>query len=260
VTGDADQLSKLGKALQASRDRVGTMNVINALASDGGLLRLKSPDAERYLSLRVVVGSSFQSPISNLVHHRVAVHDFDGAITHLISQSDLLRLFHTNPKLLGKSGPLTVSALRLGTREVFSVGSNLIAYLGFATLYSKGRSSAGVLDADGRIIGNLSVSDLRGIRPEQFSMLALPLVEFLVTVQAAAKAAAANNGARPSSNGVCEISQLRLFTAKEEDTLQSVVETIVEHKLHRVYLTDNDNMPLGIITLTDIIRMVLRNN
>lgn len=93
----------------------------------------------------------------------------------------------------------------LGPMQVFSVGSNLIAYLGFATLYSKGRSSAGVLDADGRIIGNLSVSDLRGIRPEQFSMLALPLVEFLVTVQAAAKAAAANNGARPSSNGVCEI-------------------------------------------------------
>lgn len=103
--------------------------MINALASDGGLLRLKSPDAERYLSLRVVVGSSFQSPISNLVHHRVAVHDFDGAITHLISQSDLLRLFHTNPKLLGKSGPLTVSALRLGTREVRAASSAPLALL-----------------------------------------------------------------------------------------------------------------------------------
>ena len=92
--------------------------VINVLATDGGLLKTKRSAAPRELSLRAVVTSTFQSPLCNTVHHRVAIHDATGAVTTIISQSDLVRLFRSSPQQLQPHGTRTLTELNLGTQQV----------------------------------------------------------------------------------------------------------------------------------------------
>jgi CBS domain-containing protein len=155
--------------------------VINAIAADGGLLRLDSKligPKGFGLSLRRLINTCFTSTLSDLVHHRVAVTDPDGVVSHIVSQSDIVRFFLKNEDTFGNMKDMTVSKLRLGTKSVFTLPGSTPTFVAFMTLHSQKRTAAGVIESDGKLIGNLSKSDLRGLSPENFSLLTRPLSVF----------------------------------------------------------------------------------
>jgi|AntRauMFilla1563_2_1112583.scaffolds.fasta_scaffold96312_1 CBS domain-containing protein len=47
----------------------------------------------------------------------------------------------------------------------------------------------------------------------------------------------------------------QVFTARDTDTLESVLGAIISNRLHRLYVVDDDFRPTAVITLTDIIRL-----
>ncbi len=64
-------------------------------------------------------------------------------------------------------------------RPMITVDPNALTLLAFEGMLARGVSGAPVVNADGEIVANLSVSDLRCIQPEHLGMLALPVAEFV---------------------------------------------------------------------------------
>lgn len=55
------------------------------------------------------------------------------------------------------------------------------AYQALMTLNKLGRSALGLVDGEGRLCGNFSLSDLRGIKPEtMFTQLPLAVEQFIM--------------------------------------------------------------------------------
>jgi len=49
-----------------------------------------------------------------------------------------------------------------------------------------------------------------------------------------------------------------LVCCKLRNTLEECLQCVVENRVHRVYIVDDDMRPLGVITLTDILRLVVK--
>jgi 5'-AMP-activated protein kinase, regulatory gamma subunit len=124
---------------------------------------------------------------------------------------------------------------------------------------------------------------------EHFGSLALPVGEFLAlehgteyagyaiqrdesSSPSAAAAAVAGTSPQPSSAGFkfvqdrdmrrrdsrpgAEVGQ-ELITCHPESTFTEVLDKLVHNRLHRVYICDENVAPVGVITLTDILRKLI---
>jgi CBS domain-containing protein len=132
--------------------------------------------------------SSSRSPSSPSVVHRVAVFDGHGAITHVISQLDVLRFLLRNRERWSSVSGRSIAELGLlsGKAPVLTVDPHTPALLALREMRDAGVSGAAVVSAgggpaggEGTAIANLSVSDLRAVDPRHLSVLALPVAELL---------------------------------------------------------------------------------
>jgi CBS domain-containing protein len=247
------------------------------------------------------------------VVHRLALLAESGAgIAAVVTQSDVIAFLHARVAALGSLADASVARLGLvaGAERLISVPPETAALDAMALMDARGISAVAVVAAaDGRILGNFSVSELRSIVAEHFGSLALPVGEFLalehgteyagymsqpaaeVATPAAAGFLAArraslgrksSSGARPaggaqraSMDGLApsasmgrrasagaaaaaaapgaEVGQA-LVTCGPGATLREVLALLVERRLHRVYVVDAALRPVGVITLTDILR------
>ncbi|EFJ40899.1 hypothetical protein VOLCADRAFT_107937 [Volvox carteri f. nagariensis] len=126
----------------------------------------------------------------------------------------------------------------------------------------------------GRLLGNFSASEMRTMTAEHFGALALPVGEFLA-LENETEYVAVNRErllseegllgspahdfvrervrrVRPHSPGE-EVGQ-RLVVATRDNTFAEVVGLLVRHRIHRVYIVDEREVPVGIVTCTDILR------
>lgn len=144
----------------------------------------------RHASLREVIYDGFLFPRetkaafggtrTRRVVHRLALFDSTGHITNIISQSDIVRYLHKRKEQLGDELLLeTVDALGMGASPVISVTPETAAIDAMALMNEKEISALAVVDKNGRLIGNFSITELRTIMSEHFGSLALPVGEFL---------------------------------------------------------------------------------
>ncbi|KAL6770139.1 hypothetical protein ACKKBG_A33755 [Auxenochlorella protothecoides x Auxenochlorella symbiontica] len=204
-------------------------------------------------------------PPARSVTHRLGLADSRGRVVGILSQTDVVRwlagALRDFPALAGAS----VASLGLGARRVEGVGAETPALDALAAMRAARVSALAVLGEDGALIGNFSVSDLRSILAEHFGSLALPVGEFLArehgTEYRGYAAQAEGDGprhaflaGRPARPGA-DVGQ-ELVTCSASSTLESVVAKLVKNGLHRLYVCDNDLRPVGVITLTDILRRV----
>ena len=129
-------------------------------------------------------GGSGKPSSSPRVVHRVAVFDGHGAITHVISQLDVLRFLAKHKERWSKSalGDKSIADLGLlsGKAPVLTVDPHTPTLLALREMKAAGVSGAAVVSpATGTAIANLSVSDLRAVDPRHLSVLALPVAELL---------------------------------------------------------------------------------
>ena len=100
------------------------------------------------------------------------------------------------------------------------------------------KNAIAIVDKDGRIISNLSASDLRGLHRGNIDSLLLPVYEFLET-----NSRERNGGLLPD--------QLR--TAKPDTPLDEIVQMILDSRIHRVWITNDNDEPVGVVSITDIL-------
>jgi len=98
-------------------------------------------------------------------------------------------------------------------------------------------SAVGVVDKEGKLVGNFSVKDIRGFLLELTSVFALHVQDFLTALPKKAEV----------GYPIC---------VTEETTVEELITKIVYAGVHRVYVVDLLHKPMGCISLTNILALV----
>jgi 5'-AMP-activated protein kinase, regulatory gamma subunit len=266
---------------------------IMSLGSDGSFYSI---DAFKELSLYDVIYNGFLNSSTvetanafgggtrpRTVVHRLALYDQNGALTQIISQSDIMRYLYENKDALGALKGKKICDLGLVKGQVISVPPETPALDAMILMNEKNIGALAVVNNKGAIIGNFSVSELRTIMAEHFGSLSLPVGEFLAlehgtemiwnrdvaavgeslssstidsNIQSTAsyKFVSDKKAQRRDSHPGSEVGQ-KLITCKPDSTIGEVLEMLVLHRLHRVYVCEMDDLvPKGVLTLTDLLR------
>jgi len=120
-------------------------------------------------------------------------------------------------------------------KKIKTIAENSSAITGFRQMISNNELSAlPIVNDKGQLMGTLSSSDFRGIGLDNFKNSLLPVNRFIVL-----------------SRGGKKQHQL---TVRSDEVLSSVVDKLLLRGVHRVWVVDQDNKPIEVVSLTDIIR------
>ncbi|KAJ3219443.1 hypothetical protein HDU67_001274 [Dinochytrium kinnereticum] len=134
------------------------------------------------------------------------------------------------------------STSNLGSKiqNVVMVPDSFTAIAAFRVMYMHRVGAVAVVDAHGGLVANLSASDLRGITADRESLgaLLMPVFSYLET----------RTHRNPDQ---IKADQLRVVTPR--DRLSTAVKTMVDSKIHRVWVQGANDRPVGVLTLTDVV-------
>jgi len=153
----------------------------------------------------------------------------------LLTQSDILRFMAENFVWMKKE-PIfqkTLKELNLGTRKPITVDQSILAYQAFMEIHKKGCGGIAVVDSNGKLIANLSASNIKGMTRRNYQLLFRPLTQYL---------------ARDRKRGWW---QLPLCTTLDTN-LENVVLQLVAAKVHQMYICDEEGKPTGEVSLADV--------
>jgi len=169
--------------------------------------------------------------------HRVAVVNVLSDIQNLITQSDIVRLIAANLQLLGPAADKQIQQLGFvgGEDRMVVLKASDVALHSFKLMNDMKIGAAPIIDESGRFVGTLSVSDLKGLASESFQTLLGSTIAF--------------------SEKHCYSMSAPLICSPT-DGFGKVICDIAKTRLHRAWVIDNDQRPLGVISLTDICRTV----
>jgi len=159
--------------------------------------------------------------------HRVPVVDPDGHVTGVVSQSDLTRFIQENQGRLEFVLSKTLKELRLEEGEVVSVLEDESLIKAFGTIVVTGFTGLAVVNHSANLVGNISASDLKGITLDNFQELNMPIKKFLNKTP---------------------------VTLQRGGTLNDAISKLTNNKVHRIYVVDENNKPLSVISLTTVLR------
>jgi CBS domain-containing protein len=167
--------------------------------------------------------------------HRVPVTDHQGHIIGVVTQSHVISFLHENISCFSEAMRKFPVRRWMPPRPVIYVRSNTIVLEAFQKLCKCMVTGLAVLNEQDKLIGNISASDLKKVDQDNIvQTMQLPIQQFLSLY--------------PWSKAI---------TVTLEDTLESVLETLVRNKIHRVYVEHNEKA-LGVISLCDIIHFISR--
>lgn len=173
--------------------------------------------------------------------HRVSVVDELGAITAVMSQTDLAR----HILMEEQSFAHVLDSLKVGdwaVKEVFKCSVNTEASKAFEMLIDKRVSALPICDDQGRLISSFSASDLKGCEPGLlFKSLQESVVQFVRS---------AEQRLRPQQPGRASIS------CKVGDAVGDVVKKLLDYRIHRVWVVDQKNVVIGVVAFSDIFSLL----
>lgn len=176
--------------------------------------------------------------------HRLPVTDEHDAnkVLRMVSQSNLLAFLAEKCGELGSTMKRSVHELDLGTKIgfVYCVMPHSKVFEVFSLLALQGVWGCAVIDQHSRLLGNISVSDLKFVISTEHGKLTL--LDMTVG-ELLDKCTAVRNAP---------------LTCHATDSLETVVKALAKAKVHRVYVVNENTQPQGVITLTDIIDCVAR--
>jgi CBS-domain-containing membrane protein len=168
---------------------------------------------------------------------RVAIINEEQWLLSLITERQLLNYFVKNSSLLGTL--LTKKVENIIMREVLTIPRTEKAITGFQEMVKKRVQGMAVVDENGRLVGCLSLSDLKAITNEGrfFWRLYSPVTTFLEFVEAD----------RPK----------KVLTCTADQTLKDVLFGLNDNRIHQLYVVDQQTRPIGMITISDVIEEVI---
>jgi len=170
--------------------------------------------------------------------HRLPVLDTNGQINGLLAQADVLDFLvkefdRGQDQLLMTLGKRQlISSLTLRT-EVICVNKDTKLRNAFEDIALNQISGVAVVDNDNKLVGNLSASDIEGVTEQTF---------FSLTDQ---------------TLGEITKGQELVYLTKQ-NTFEDAVRKMCKYGVHRLYVLSQEKIPVGLITATDVMKILTR--
>eukprot|EP00456_Euglypha_rotunda_P059636 TRINITY_DN4985_c0_g1_i7.p1 TRINITY_DN4985_c0_g1~~TRINITY_DN4985_c0_g1_i7.p1 ORF type:complete len:253 (-),score=24.37 TRINITY_DN4985_c0_g1_i7:304-1062(-) len=180
--------------------------------------------------------------------HRVPVVDRNDRVANIITQSMLIKFFHSNMALLGKLAKTTVYSMleKIPPSTIITINASSTARQGFAKISKQVVSGIAVVDdKTGYLVDSLSARDLRGIGTDASSFWRL--WETITTYK---------ENCRKSFP---ELTPKKVVSIVGTDTLDKVLGLMMKHRVHRLFIVESKKTPTPtrVLTMTDILRVIL---
>jgi len=183
--------------------------------------------------------------------HRIPVVDENQKVTNVFTQSQFLKFLVEHSNVFGPDCDKTALELGLGVsqakhNEIVKISQDIPAIHALKLIVEKNLSAVAVVDKKGQILSQFSASDLRGLNPNisaPFSIrkLILPVSKVIQIVRK-------ENHQKKNM----------LVWCLPNSKLMNIVEHIYNNKVHRVYLLDSYTNLYGVISITDIAKLLQR--
>lgn len=186
---------------------------------------------------------------------RVIVVDAEGKLQNVITQSRIVAILGTVLETIPTASK-TLQELNLGLKSVLCVPHNISTFQAFKFMKEKNASAVGV-EENGVLVGNLSVNDLKllGYSLEYFSLLSLPVKQYLQEIYSPK-----HQGKRLRARIVQSVPQNQpppaVLACSPHDTLGYVIKMLYLHRVHRYYIVDEKQKPIGVVSLHDILKHI----
>lgn len=218
-------------------------------------------------------------PVLDSIARRVPVVDpTSGKLIKIISQMDVVRAVRS---MLGSRRQNEWPAILLSSPALMGIGMKSVATIteeeeardAFKTMVDHRVSCVGVLDDSGVLIGAITNKDLnvviRGSQQKQTKMMA-PMMAAPSRQMGRFSIAASTMSDKdyfgmPAMMFVNEVSSemqrnrnmpSSFCSASPDTTFKDLIEKIDATGHHRVFLVDEDNKPVGLVSISDICRLV----
>jgi len=171
--------------------------------------------------------------------HRVIAVDENADVKGLISQTDILKYILENLRVIGiPEFDRPVKELGIIDKDIIFTNETTLTIQSYYIMLERNAPCIGLTNDKGEFIGNLSITDLRGLAPPGFRTLLYPSVEFWNLHSKKKKCAVTPN-----------------------TTLREVLDLLYTNRLHRLWVVEDQcNHPkcCGVISLTNIMRYFSR--
>jgi len=171
--------------------------------------------------------------------HRVYVVNEIGVITGVFSQRDVITYILANIDAV--NSPPLQHLLEMSLKEldvmiwgVISVPENCPLLDAFKIIIQSDVTAVPVVDAAGSLIGTLSASDFKNISEDSMPELLQPVGKFI------------------------SHSHLKPVCCSADAVFSDVLDDLMKNLVHRMFVVDDDMKPIGVLSLTDIMRILSR--
>jgi CBS domain-containing protein len=160
----------------------------------------------------------------------------------LLTQTDIVRFLMTNYARLDwslLSQTVAEAGLVQGRKNLLCVteDESLNVLQAFRRMTQRDMNCIGICDKHtGRLVCNLSASDLRGMAPDRLNMLLLPVRDYMTAMY-----------------GETFCQKVYPVTCSPDTKLADVMASVMARKVHRVWVVNEAEQPVGLISLSDII-------
>jgi len=186
-----------------------------------------------------------QIMVNNGVQRVPVLNPQTNKLEKLITQSTLIQHFAKNSAKFGNYGGYTLAELGFKSKHVWAVKENAIAIDAFKLMSEHKITGVPIVDNEGTIITNISSRDLRNVLtdPTFFEKLQLPVERFVSDL----KSKTFLHNAETMYPKIC---------CKFSNTFVEVLHKLAATRIHRIYVVDAFERPIGIISLDDIVAKI----
>jgi len=177
--------------------------------------------------------------------HRVPVLSEDRHLLNVITQSQAIGLLYKNISALGAKMDKPLHECHTLFKSVVSINESALAISAFEKMVEREVSGLAVVDDDGKLVGNLSLRDLKlvGFDIHLFWRFYQSIKNFIVKLRKEYQ----EKHNRPK----------HIVHVTADVTLGHVLELLATNNIHRVYIVDKDTKPIGLVSLKDLLEQLL---
>jgi len=200
----------------------------------------------KYLSkrnpFRPVKPTSTLYDVAILLHethcHRVpVVHE--GKCVGIMSQSALIKFLSENRDSIAEDVTQTLEDIKIGIKFVVTVPEESTAHEAFSIIEKSNLSGIGVVDEDGKLVGNTSARDIKYFVLDKGQLsLDEPIMDYLASVR---------------QSQLVEKDRVPVSTVRISATIGRVIGLMGKTQYHRLFIVDSEGKPIGVLSVSDIL-------
>jgi CBS domain-containing protein len=236
------------RAIELAERRIGNTPLMQCLGYDADLMY--TPNAS-VTSVYDLVTKGFFGKSRDDVVHRVVLFDASGALHRLISQTDVVEwLAEHDDKLSHSLETKSLRELGFGSderrRQFVTVKATTPTIACFQQMMEKNVSGAAIVEEE-RVIADITFGDLRLLTPEYFSVLGLPVAEFIALTHNTSYAGFASTNTPETFQKSAFFEKSRTFKSEQTEKMKST--RAIDPRRRDLYGA-GDTEPTGVLTVS----------